>query len=399
MRTENLLQQSQQLTIELQTRQTELQQTNEELASKAQAARRAERRGRAQEQGSRAGAPRARGEGGRAGAHLEVQVGVPGEHVARAAHAAQLDPDPRPAAGRERRRQPVGQAGRLRQEHPLGRHRPADADQRHPRPVEDRVGHGHRRSRGDHVQRRCATASSARSTTSPSPRTSPFHVDIDNTLPRAFTSDPKRLQQILKNLLSNAFKFTSQGQVAMRVQQVTERLVAGSSGAAVRAERGRDRGQRHRHRHRAGEAAADLRGVPAGRRRHQPQVRRHRPRPGDQPRAGDAARRRDQAGRARPGRAARSRCICRSPTPARRAPSPAAGAERPAQRRVPQHRAAGARRREGRGGRRRRSRGHRARATTCCSSSTTIRTTRACCSGWRATRASRASSPTAARRR
>src|SRR5262249_23379909 len=35
MRTENLLQQSQQLTIELQTRQTELQQTNEELASKA----------------------------------------------------------------------------------------------------------------------------------------------------------------------------------------------------------------------------------------------------------------------------------------------------------------------------------------------------------------------------
>src|SRR4029077_14708436 len=47
-----------------------------------------------------------------------------------------------------------------------------------------------------------------------------FHVDIDNTLPRAFTSDPKRLQQILKNLLSNAFKFTSQGQVSMRVQAV-----------------------------------------------------------------------------------------------------------------------------------------------------------------------------------
>ena len=34
-RTENLLQQSQQLTIELQTRQTELQATNQELASKA----------------------------------------------------------------------------------------------------------------------------------------------------------------------------------------------------------------------------------------------------------------------------------------------------------------------------------------------------------------------------
>ncbi len=57
--------------------------------------------------------------------------------------------------------------------------------------------------------------------------------------------------------------------------------------------------------------------------------------------------------------------------------------------------AAGARRRQERGDRPGRSRGHRARATPCCSSSTTIRTTRASCSGWRATRASRASSPTA----
>ena len=38
-----------------------------------------------------------------------------------------------------------------------------------------------------------------------------------------------------------------------------------------------------------------LRGVPAGRRRHQPQVRRHRPRPRDQPRAREPARRRDPA--------------------------------------------------------------------------------------------------------
>jgi len=45
-----------------------------------------------------------------------------------------------------------------------------------------------------------------------------FQVDIDNTLPRSFSSDPKRLQQILKNLLSNAFKFTSQGHVSMRIQ-------------------------------------------------------------------------------------------------------------------------------------------------------------------------------------
>jgi CheY-like chemotaxis protein/two-component sensor histidine kinase len=48
-----------------------------------------------------------------------------------------------------------------------------------------------------------------------------FQVEIDNTLPLSFTSDAKRLQQILKNLLSNAFKFTAQGLVKMRVEQVT----------------------------------------------------------------------------------------------------------------------------------------------------------------------------------
>ncbi|HVY07463.1 MAG TPA: HAMP domain-containing protein [Burkholderiales bacterium] len=46
----------------------------------------------------------------------------------------------------------------------------------------------------------------------------PFHVNFDPALPRSITTDPKRLQQILKNLLSNAFKFTAQGQVAVQVQ-------------------------------------------------------------------------------------------------------------------------------------------------------------------------------------
>ena len=57
---------------------------------------------------------------------------------------------------------------------------------------------------------------------------------------------------------------------------------------------------RHRHRHLAGQAADHLRGVPAGRRHHQPQVRRHRAGPGDQPRAVAAARRRDPAGYSSP---------------------------------------------------------------------------------------------------
>ena len=70
------------------------------------AARRAERRGRAQERRSGAGTPRARGEGGRARAHVEVQIRVSREHVARAPNAAQLHSDSEPAARRERAGQP-----------------------------------------------------------------------------------------------------------------------------------------------------------------------------------------------------------------------------------------------------------------------------------------------------
>jgi HAMP domain-containing protein/signal transduction histidine kinase/DNA-binding response OmpR family regulator len=44
-----------------------------------------------------------------------------------------------------------------------------------------------------------------------------FSVSIDPTLGRNMQTDSKRLQQVLKNLLSNAFKFTAQGQVSLRV--------------------------------------------------------------------------------------------------------------------------------------------------------------------------------------
>jgi HAMP domain-containing protein/CheY-like chemotaxis protein/signal transduction histidine kinase len=45
----------------------------------------------------------------------------------------------------------------------------------------------------------------------------PFVLEFDPALPAHFTTDLKRLQQIIKNLLSNAFKFTSKGRVTMRV--------------------------------------------------------------------------------------------------------------------------------------------------------------------------------------
>ena len=63
----------------------------------------AEPRHRAQERRDRAGAQGARGERRAARAELEVQVGVPGEHEPRAAHAAQLAADPLQAALRQPR--------------------------------------------------------------------------------------------------------------------------------------------------------------------------------------------------------------------------------------------------------------------------------------------------------
>ncbi|HLW92068.1 MAG TPA: response regulator, partial [Roseiarcus sp.] len=44
-----------------------------------------------------------------------------------------------------------------------------------------------------------------------------FDVNIDPSLGRSIVTDSKRLQQVLKNLLSNAFKFTAQGGVGLKV--------------------------------------------------------------------------------------------------------------------------------------------------------------------------------------
>jgi len=46
-----------------------------------------------------------------------------------------------------------------------------------------------------------------------------FRIELDTSLPRAMTTDEKRLQQIIKNLLSNAFKFTHDGGVVLSIRR------------------------------------------------------------------------------------------------------------------------------------------------------------------------------------
>ncbi|MFL5866222.1 MAG: response regulator, partial [Thermoleophilaceae bacterium] len=53
-----------------------------------------------------------------------------------------------------------------------------------------------------------------------------FEVALSDDLPEMITSDEQRLQQVLKNLLSNAFKFTDEGRVTLLVEPSDDARIA-----------------------------------------------------------------------------------------------------------------------------------------------------------------------------
>ena len=88
----------------------------------------------------RAPVPRDRREERSGRGRQPAQVGVPGQHVARAAHAAQRRDRVLRGAARRHVRRAQRQAARVPGGHPRLRAAPARAAQRDPRPVEDRGG-------------------------------------------------------------------------------------------------------------------------------------------------------------------------------------------------------------------------------------------------------------------
>ncbi len=221
MRTESLLQQSQQLTSELQSRQTELQQTNEELERKAtQLAERnveVERKSKEVEQARHALEDKA--------AELALTSKYKSEFLANMSHELRTPLNSILILGQQLVENAGGNLSSKQVDFARNIHSAGtdllnlisdilDLSKIESGTVTVEAEEIPFANLHDVVERSFRHVAESKNL--------PFRLNFDPALPRSLTCDPKRLQQILKNLLSNAFKFTAQGQVTMHVRPVTE---------------------------------------------------------------------------------------------------------------------------------------------------------------------------------
>jgi HAMP domain-containing protein/CheY-like chemotaxis protein/putative methionine-R-sulfoxide reductase with GAF domain len=221
MRTERLLEQSQQLTAELQSGQKELQQTNEELEQKARelAEQNAEveRKNMEIEQARRALEEKA--------AELALTSKYKSEFLANMSHELRTPLNSILILGQQLGENAVGNLNPKQVEFARSIHS-AGSDLLNL--INDILDLSKIESGTVSVDAEEISFSSLKESVERSFRhiaeskNLPFIVEFDPNLPRTFTTDLKRLQQIVKNLLSNAFKFTAHGHVSMNVRLAAE---------------------------------------------------------------------------------------------------------------------------------------------------------------------------------
>jgi CheY-like chemotaxis protein/HAMP domain-containing protein/signal transduction histidine kinase len=220
MQTESLLKQSQQLAAELQTQQKELQQTNEQLAQKAQQLAEqnyeVERKNQEIEQARRALEEKAR--------ELALTSKYKSEFLANMSHELRTPLNSILVLGQQLAENPDGSLNPKQVEFARTIHGAGtdllnlisdilDLSKIESGTVSVEAEEVFFGTLLDTVARPFRHEAENRRLT--------FDVNNDPRLGRSLVTDSKRLQQVLKNLLSNAFKFTEQGTVKLSVSSAT----------------------------------------------------------------------------------------------------------------------------------------------------------------------------------